>query len=53
MAKKKHHIKMKCQETGLILYWTRKNAKQNPDKLKLKKYNPKVKKVTEFVETKK
>ena len=46
-------VKLKCQESGLILYWTCKNKKQNPEKLCLKKYNSKLKKHTTFKETKK
>ncbi len=48
-----HIIKMKCSETGHINYITRKNKKQNPDKLELKKYNPVLRKRTIHKETKK
>lgn len=53
MAKKKHLVKMKCQETGRVLYWTRKNAKQNPEPLEMKKYNSVLRKRTVFRESKK
>lgn len=46
-------IKIKCQKTGDIIY-TRKNKKTDEGKkLELKKYNPRLKKYTTWVETKK
>lgn len=53
MKKQENLIKMKCAETGNITYTTFKNRKQNPDKLELKKYNPKLRKHTIHKETKK
>ena len=47
-----HLIKMKCTQTGDISYVTRKNGKQNPEPLELKKYNKKTKKHTVYKETK-
>ncbi len=48
-----HVIRMKCAETGDMHYVTRKNRKKNPDALVLKKYNPRLKKHTEYKESKK
>lgn len=45
-------IKIKCQETGDILYTTR-NKKNGDKKLELKKYNPKLRKHTVHKEIKK
>ena len=45
-------VKLKCKESGLILYWTCKN-KKSPNKLLVKKYNSKLRKHTIFEETKK
>ncbi|MDI9325481.1 MAG: 50S ribosomal protein L33 [Alphaproteobacteria bacterium] len=53
MAKVQTHIiKIKDKKSGLILY-TRKNKKQNPDKLSLKKYNKVTRKHELFTEAKK
>ena len=41
------------EETGDRLYYTKKNAMNTPDKLSLKKYNPRTRKVETFTETKK
>lgn len=41
------------EETGDRIYYTRKNTQNTPDKLKLNKYNPKIRKHETFVETKK
>lgn len=41
------------EESGDRLYYTRKNTMNTPDKLSLKKYNPRLKRVELFVETKK
>lgn len=48
-----HVIKMKCTETGDIDYVTQKNKKQNPDALKRRKYNKRLRKHTLYKETKK
>ena len=45
-------IKLVCKETGHF-YYTFKNKKKNPDPLKLKKFNPILRKTTEYTETKK
>ena len=45
-------IKMKCEETGAVHYITRKNRKQNPDPLVLRKYNQKLRKHCTYKETK-
>ena len=53
MAKVQTHVtKIKHKGTGLVLY-TRKNRKQNPDKLKLRKYNKITRKHETFEEAKK
>lgn len=55
MAKKTDKRKlvgMVCEETGHRTYYTVKNTQNTPDKLKLKKYNPTVRRVTTYVETK-
>ena len=49
MAKKKGNrvlIGLKCTETGMRTYVSQKNKINAPDKLQLKKYNPKLKKHT-------
>lgn len=53
MAKKQARqlIVLKNPETG-TLYYTKKNATLTPDKLTLKKYDKKIRKVAEFVESK-
>ena len=56
MAKKTDKRKlvgMICEETGHRTYYTTKNTQNSPDKLKLRKYNPLVRKHTLYVETKK
>ena len=53
MKSQDHVVKMKCTETGKVHYVTRKNKKQNPDKLELKKYNPVLRKRTLYREEKK
>lgn len=54
MAKSKDYIiKMKCQESGHVHYWTKKNKKQNPNPLELRKFNPVLKKHTLYKESKK
>ena len=55
MAKKKKGprqiIGLKCSETGDVNYVTTKNKLNSPDKLKLKKYSPRLRKITVHVET--
>ncbi len=53
MAKKQARqlIVLKNPETG-SLYYTKKNPINSPDKLTMKKYDPKLRKVAEFTETK-
>jgi len=49
MAKKKGNrvlIGLKCTETGMRSYVSQKNKISAPNKLQLKKYNPKLKKHT-------
>ena len=54
MAKKKKGnrilIGLKCTETGMRTYVTQKNKVNTPDKLELKKYNPKLKRHTLYKE---
>lgn len=53
MASQENLVKMVHKATGYI-YWTRKNRKKLAGvKLKLKKYNPVLRKVVEFTEGKK
>lgn len=55
MAKKKKGprqiIGLKCSESGDVNYVTTKNKLNSPDKLKLKKYSPRLRKITLHVET--
>ena len=55
MAKKSNRkiIGMVSQATGQRTYITRKNPRNTPDKLKLRKYDPKLRKHVIFEETKK
>lgn len=41
------------EESGDRLYYAKKNTMNTPDKLSLKKYNPRLKRVEVFTETKK
>ena len=53
MAKKKGNrllIGLKCTETGLVTYITKKNKINTTEKLQLKKYNPRLKKHTLYKE---
>lgn len=53
MAKKKGNrilIGMECTETGMRTYITQKNKVNTPEKLQIKKYNPKLKKHTLYKE---
>ncbi len=46
-------VGMVGEESGDRLYYTRKNTMNSPDKLSLKKYNPRLKRIEIFIETKK
>ncbi len=50
---KRKLIGMVCEETGLRHYYTVKNEMNSPEKLRLRKYNPVLRKHTWYVETKK
>ena len=47
------NILLECTETGERLYLTSKNKRNNPDRLELKKYSPKLRKKVVFREVKK
>lgn len=56
MAKKTDKRKvvgLVCEETGHRHYYTTKNTQNTPDKLRLRKYNPILRKYTWYTETKK
>ena len=55
MAKnsKRKIIGLVSEETGHRIYYTKKNTMNTPDKLSLKKYDPKLRKHVVFTETKK
>jgi large subunit ribosomal protein L33 len=56
MAKKKGNrilIGLECSETGMRTYITQKNKVNTPEKVQLKKYNPKLKKHTLYKEVQK
>lgn len=56
MAKKNQKRKvvgLVCEETGLRLYYTRKNTQNTPEKLSFLKYNPSLRRRTRFTEVKK
>ncbi len=56
MAKKgdkRKIIGMLSEESGERIYYTTKNTMNTPEKLTLKKYSPKLRKVVTFIETKK
>lgn len=46
-------IGMVGEQSGDRIYYTRKNVQNTPDKLSLKKYNPRLRKREVFTETKK
>ncbi|QPC46529.1 50S ribosomal protein L33 [Mangrovibacillus cuniculi] len=46
------NITLQCTETGDRNYITKKNKRNNPDRLELKKYSPRLKRVTLHRETK-
>ncbi|MBK0347130.1 50S ribosomal protein L33 [Aerococcaceae bacterium zg-ZJ1578] len=47
------NILMECTETGERCYITSKNKRNNPDRLELKKYSPKLRRRAIFREVKK
>lgn len=51
MAKKGNRIIIKLKSKSGYCYFTTKNKLNTPDKLKLIKYDPKVRKRVEFVES--
>lgn len=51
MAKKRENIKLKSAE-GTSHYYTKKNKTSTPQRLELKKYDPKLRKHVLFKETK-
>ncbi len=55
MAKntKRKVLGMVSEESGQRTYYTRKNTMNTPDKLSLRKYDPKLRKHVVFTETKK
>ncbi len=46
------NILLECVETGERLYLTSKNTRNNPDRLELKKYSPKLRRIAIFKEVK-
>lgn len=46
------NIILECMETGERLYLTSKNKRNNPERLELMKYSPKLRKKVLFRETK-
>jgi large subunit ribosomal protein L33 len=53
MAKKKGNrqlIGLECADTGMRVYVSQKNKVNSPEKLQLKKYNPRLRKHTVFKE---
>lgn len=47
------NILMECKETGERMYLTSKNKRNNPERLELKRYSPKLRKRVIFKEVKK
>lgn len=45
-------VTLACTETGDKNYITTKNKRNNPERLELKKYSPRLKRVTQYRETK-
>ncbi len=52
-TEKRKLIGLVCEETGLRHYYTTKNTMNTPDKIRLKKYNPVLRRHTWYAETKK
>ncbi|MEG1504166.1 50S ribosomal protein L33 [Enterococcus sp. 22-H-5-01] len=48
----RQNIILECVETGERLYLTSKNKRNNPDRLELKKYSPKLRRRAIFREVK-
>ena len=46
------HVVLGNDETGELIYLTSKNRRNTPDRLELKKYSPKLRKVVTFKEIK-
>ncbi|AUJ32632.1 MAG: 50S ribosomal protein L33 [Liquorilactobacillus nagelii] len=46
------HVILECEETGERIYLTSKNKRNTPERLRLKKYSPKLMRKAWFVETK-
>ena len=46
-------VGLQCEETGMRIYVTSKNRIHTTEKLRLRKYNPKLRRHTVFVEVKK
>lgn len=55
MAKKSKRkiLGMVSEESGIRIYYTKKNTMNTPDKLSLRKYDPRLRKHVIFTETKK
>ncbi|PID31927.1 50S ribosomal protein L33 [Candidatus Saccharibacteria bacterium] len=56
MAKKgdkRKVVGLVSEESGVRAYYTKKNTQNTPDKLELRKYDPRLRKHVKFVETKK
>ena len=51
MASKRENIKLKSTKSAFC-YYTKKNKTQTPERISLKKYDPTVRQVVEFKETK-
>ncbi|WP_159723400.1 50S ribosomal protein L33 [Enterococcus sp. CSURQ0835] len=45
-------IQLECRETGERFYLTSKNTRNQPDRLELKKYSPKLRRRATFTEVK-
>ena len=52
-AGKRKVVGMVSEESGHRTYYTVKNTQNTPDKLELRKYDPKLRKHVKYVETKK
>ena len=52
-SEKRRLVGLVSEESGERIYYTSKNTMNTPDKLSLRKYSPKLRKVVVFVETKK
>lgn len=52
-GEKRKIVGLVSEESGERIYYTSKNMQNTPDKLSLRKYSPKLRKVVTFTETKK